>query len=137
MAMKSELEKEQTSNPATLCLCRVCGKIKRATVTRVNYTLFLLLVTVLCFLLSFPRARTMINAIPHLCDELVSAQTCDNLAGHTGVYRVCFATAIFYFVASCVVAGVKNVGEFRSKIHNGFWYIKFLVLIGQSTCRPL
>lgn len=135
--MKSELEKEPASNQARFCLCGVCGKIKRATVTRVNYTMFLLLVTVLCFLLSFPRARTKINAIPHLCDELVSAQTCDNLAGHTGVYRVCFATAIFYFVASCVVAGVKNVGEFRSKIHNGFWYIKFLVLIGQSTFRHL
>ncbi|KAK2572759.1 putative serine incorporator, partial [Acropora cervicornis] len=122
------------SNQATFCLCGVCGKIKRATVTRVNYTMFLLLVTVLCFLLSFPRARKKINAIPHLCDELVSAQTCDNLAGHTGVYRVCFATAIFYFVASCVVAGVKNVGEFRSKIHNGFWYIKFLVLIALIVC---
>ncbi|XP_044172647.1 probable serine incorporator [Acropora millepora] len=132
--MKSELEKEPASNQATFCLCGVCDKIKRATVTRVNYTMFLLLVTVLCFLLSFPRARTKINAIPHLCDELVSAQTCDNLAGHTGVYRVCFATAIFYFLASCVVAGVKNVGEFRSKIHNGFWYIKFLVLIALIVC---
>lgn len=135
--MKNELEKEPASKQATFCLCGVSGKIKRATVTRVNYTMFLLLVTVLCFLLSFPRARTKINAIPHLCDELVSAQTCDNLTGHTGVYRVCFATAIFYFVASCVVVGVKNVGEFRSKIHNGFWYIKFLVLIGQSTFRHL
>ncbi|XP_068743053.1 probable serine incorporator [Montipora capricornis] len=133
--MKDDSKKEQTPcNQETSCFCGICGKIRRATLTRVNYTILLLLVTVLGFMLSFPQARSKINAIPHFCDELVSSQTCDNLAGHTGVYRVCFATAIFYVIASCFVVGVTNVDEFRARIHNGFWYIKFLVLIALIIC---
>ena len=117
-------------NQVTLCCCGICGKIKRATLTRVNYAILLLLVTVLCFMLSFSHARTKMNNIPHFCDELVSSQTCDNLAGHNGVYRVCFATAMFYFISSCFAIGITNVDQLRARIHNGFWYVKFLVLIG-------
>lgn len=110
--------------------CCVCGRLGRATVTRVNYTLFLLLVTVLCFVLSAPRMRDKLNSIPHFCNEMVDSKSCDNLVGYTAVYRVCFGTAIFYLVLSGVVFGVKSAEEVRGRIHNGFWYIKFLLLIG-------
>ena len=111
-------------------LCCVCSRLERATVTRVNYTLFLLLVTVFCFVLSVPRMRDKLNAIPHFCNEMVDSKSCDNLVGYTAVYRVCFGTAIFYLVLSGVAFGVKSAEKVRGRIHNGFWYIKFLLLIG-------
>ena len=74
--------------------------------------------------------RDKLNAIPHFCNEMVDSKSCDNLVGYTAVYRVCFGTAIFYLVLSGVAFGVKSAEKVRGRIHNGFWYIKFLLLIG-------
>ena len=127
--MKDDSDDQPKRNQEVSCFCGICGKLRRATVTRVNYTIILLLVTVLSFALSVPRMRSKINAIPHFCNEMVDSKTCDSLVGYTAVYRVCFGTAIFYLVLACVVVGVKNIEEVRARIHNGFWYIKFLLLI--------
>lgn len=74
--------------------------------------------------------RDKLNAIPHFCNEMVDSKSCDNLVGYRAVYRVCFGTALFYLVLSGILLGVKSAEEVRGRIHNGFWYIKFLVLIG-------
>ena len=74
--------------------------------------------------------RDKLNAIPHFCNEMVNSKSCDNLVGYMAVYRVCFGTALFYFFLSVTSIGVKSVDEIRARIHNGFWYIKFLLLIG-------
>ena len=128
--MKDDSEDQQKGSQEISCLCGVCGKLRRATVTRVSYTVFLLLVTVVCFVLSVPQMRRQIKAIPHFCNEMVDSRTCDNLVGYTAVYRVCFGTAVFYLLLAGFVVGVKNIDEVRARIHNGFWYIKFLLLIG-------
>lgn len=75
--------------------------------------------------------RDKLNAIPHFCNEMVDSKSCDNLVGYTAVYRVCFGTALFYLCLSVITLNVKSVEEIRARIHNGFWYIKFLLLIGE------
>ena len=128
--MKDNSKHVPNCDQSVRSFCCTCCGLKRATVTRVNYTLFLLLVTVLCFVLSAPRMRDKLNAIPHFCNEMVNSKSCDNLVGYTAVYRVCFGTALFYFFLSVTSIRVKSVDEIRARIHNGFWYIKFLLLIG-------
>lgn len=129
--MEDDSENRAKCSQEMPCLCGICGKLKRATLTRVNYIIFLLLITILCFVLSVPQMRAKLNAIPHFCNEMVDSKTCDNLVGHTAVYRVCFGAAMFYLFLSGVVVGVKSIEEVRARIHNGFWYIKFLLLIGE------
>ena len=128
--MKSDSENRAKSSQEISCLCGICGKVRRATVTRVNYTIFLFLVTILCFVLSVPQMKAKIDAIPHFCNEMVDSTTCDSLVGYAAVYRVCFGIAMFYLILSCVLVGVKSIDEVRARIHNGFWYIKCLLLIG-------
>lgn len=61
---------------------------------------------------------------------MVDLKSCDNFVGYMVVYCVCFGIVIFYFVFFGVVFGVKSVEEVWGCIYNGFWYIKFLFLIG-------
>ena len=129
--MKDNSKDEPNGDQSVCFLCCACGGHRRETMTRVNYTLFLLLVTVLCFVLSAARMRDKLNAIPHFCNEMVDSKSCDNLVGYTAVYRVCFGTALFYLCLSVITLNVKSVEEIRARIHNGFWYIKFLLLIGE------
>lgn len=131
--MKDNSENQANCKEEISCSCGICGNLRRATVTRINYTILLLLVTVLCFVLSVPQMRRQVYAIPHFCNEMVESRTCDNLFGYTGVYRVCFGTALYFLALACIVIGVKNGEEVRARIHNGLWYIKFLLLIGQSS----
>ena len=129
--MKEQEEKPRCGEEICCCCCTCCN-LKRSTVTRVNYTIFLFAATVLCFVLSAPQMRQKLNDIPHFCNEMVDSTSCDNLAGYTAVYRVCFSTAMFFLALSGVVIGVKSVEEVRARIHNGFWYIKFVVLLGKE-----
>lgn len=131
--MKDNSENQANCKEEISRSCGICGNLRRATVTRINYTILLLLVTVLCFVLSVPQMRRQVYAIPHFCNEMVESRTCDNLFGYTGVYRVCFGTALYFLALACIVIGVKNGEEVRARIHNGLWYIKFLLLIGQSS----
>ena len=128
--MNDDSENGAKSDRDISCLCGICGKIRRATVTRTTYVIFLLLVTLLCFVLSAPQTRQKIYAIPHFCNEIVDSKTCESLVGYTAVYRVCFGMAMFYLVFSCVLVGVKSLGDIRARIHNEFCYIKLLLLIG-------
>lgn len=125
--MKDDSENGVKSDRDISCLCGIC---RRATVTRTTYVIFLLLVTLLCFVLSAPQTRQKIYAIPHFCNEIVDSKTCESLVGYTAVYRVCFGMAMFYLVFSCVLVGVKSLGDIRARIHNEFCYIKLLLLIG-------
>ena len=128
--MNDDSENGAKSDRDISCLCGICGKIRRATVTRTTYVMFLLLVTLLCVVLSAPQTRQKIYAIPHFCNEIVDSKTCESLVGYTAVYRVCFGMAMFYLVFSCVLVGVKSLGDIRARIHNEFCYIKLLLLIG-------
>ncbi|KAL9985163.1 hypothetical protein ACROYT_G007533 [Oculina patagonica] len=81
--------------------------------------------------------RDKLNAIPHFCNEMVDSRSCDNLVGYRAVYRVCLGTAMFFLVLSGILFGVKSAEEVRGRIHNGFWYIKFLMLVALITCSLL
>lgn len=55
---------------------------------------------------------------------------CSKAVGYEAVYRVCFALTCFFALFALLMIGVKSSNDPRAGIQNGFWAIKYLVLIG-------
>jgi len=47
-----------------------------------------------------------------------------------GVYRVMFATGLFFSFMAIIMIGVRNSRDCRAGLQNGLWAIKFLILAG-------
>jgi len=54
---------------------------------------------------------------------------CKNAVGYLAVYRLCFIVTLFFGLFSVLMIGVKSSGDPRAGIQNGFWGIKFLIVI--------
>ncbi|KAM5172899.1 serine incorporator 4 [Mantella aurantiaca] len=120
-------------SPCSFC-CACCPSIKVSTGTRLMYTFFHILAsTVCCLMLSRKVSETVKEHVPWfslLCKHLPGGSDCDILMGYTAVYKVCFGTASFYFILSVFLINVKSTQEFRAMVHNGFWFLKFMILVG-------
>ena len=46
------------------------------------------------------------------------------------VYRIEFGAVMFFLLLSLIMINVKTSKDPRSSIQNGFWGVKFLILIG-------
>ncbi|ELT97171.1 hypothetical protein CAPTEDRAFT_153908 [Capitella teleta] len=98
----------------------------------------LLLGTVVACLMLAPGLESTLAKIPGLCSGvdvggvgiIKSQLDCQLIVGYRAVYRVCFALAAFYFLFAIIMINVKTSGDPRSKIQNGFWFFKVLILIG-------
>lgn len=55
---------------------------------------------------------------------------CSEIVGYLAVYRVCFAMTIFFAVMAGLMIGVRNSKDPRAGIQNGFWLLKYMVVIG-------
>lgn len=97
--------------------------------SRLYFTVFLLLGTILCLVMLAPNMRTNLDKIPLLCTKLASKRVCDNVVGYGAVYRVSFAMATFFLLFSLLTYNVHSKKQFRARIHNGFWYIKLSLLV--------
>lgn len=54
---------------------------------------------------------------------------CSNAVGYLAVYRVCFALLIFFLTMAAMMVGVRSSKDTRAPIQNGFWGLKFIVII--------
>ncbi|XP_060116331.1 serine incorporator 4 [Heteronotia binoei] len=118
------------------CPCRCCCSLhlKVSTATRLLYVLFhVLACAVCCFLLS----RTVVEALQEnvplyavLCEHLQGGPSCNLPVGYSAVYRVCFGTACFHLGQAAFLVNVKSSTNFRALLHNGFWLLKLLILVG-------
>lgn len=59
-----------------------------------------------------------------------TATVCDQLTGYTAVYRLMFATTMFFVVFGLVMVKVKRSSDPRVSLHKGLWAIKYIILIG-------
>lgn len=54
---------------------------------------------------------------------------CSNGVGYLAVYRICFAFACFFALMAVMMIGAKSSRDGRAGIQNGFWGIKFIIVI--------
>lgn len=127
------------SAACSLC-CAACPSCKNSTSTRIAYSLILLVGTIVAAVMLAPGLRSKLDEIPGLCkgfvpaevwnSQLLKSQQCDEVVGYLAVYRVCFAMAAFFFLFCLLMIKVNSSKDPRSKIQNGFWLFKVLILIG-------
>ncbi|KAL3197326.1 hypothetical protein MRX96_044954 [Rhipicephalus microplus] len=103
------------SAACSLC-CSACPSCRNSTSTRIMYALMLLLTTIVACIMS-----------PRLCE---STDVCKSAVGYLAVYRLLFALTLFFIAFSMMMIGVKSSKDPRAGIQNGFWALKYLVLIG-------
>nr|CAG4640911.1 EOG090X07ET [Eulimnadia texana] len=130
------------STACGLC-CQACPSCKNSTSSRIMYAIMLFLGTVTaCILLSpglqeglqkVPFCSGSGNEAPGISSFLTPSSwkiDCQNAVGYLAVYRLCFAMTLFFSFMALIMIGVKSSRDFRAGIQNGFWGLKYLVLIG-------
>ncbi|XP_063633769.1 probable serine incorporator isoform X5 [Cydia splendana] len=122
------------SAACSLC-CSACPSCANSTSTRLMYTLMLLLVMVAACITLAPGLKTELQKVPFCANStgVVPANLqvdCNNAVGYLAVYRICFALCMFFILMALIMIGVKSSKDPRTGIQNGFWGIKFLVVIG-------
>lgn len=54
---------------------------------------------------------------------------CSVAVGYLAVYRICFAFACFFALMAAIMIGAKSSRDARAGIQNGFWGIKYMIVI--------
>ncbi|CAJ1061575.1 serine incorporator 1 [Xyrichtys novacula] len=122
------------SAPCLLCGC--CPSSNNSTITRLVFSFFLLLGTMVSVIMILPGMEEHLNKIPGFCkggSSVIGFENqvkCDVIVGYKSVYRMCFAMTCFFFLFCLIMIGVRSSKDPRAGIQNGFWFFKFLILIG-------
>uniref|UniRef100_A0A8C3Y966 Serine incorporator 4 n=1 Tax=Catharus ustulatus TaxID=91951 RepID=A0A8C3Y966_CATUS len=113
----------------SVTLCCGCHGLRVSTSTRILYTLLHVLASaVCCLMLSRTVAQVPFSMV--LCQHLPGGTDCEQLVGSSAVYRVCFGTACFHLAQAALLLNVRSSSDRRAQLHNGFWLLKLLVLVG-------
>ncbi|CAG4963029.1 unnamed protein product [Parnassius apollo] len=122
------------SAACSLC-CSACPSCANSTSTRLMYTIMLLIVMIAACITLAPGLHDQLKKVP-FCENstgLVPEKfkiDCDQAVGYLAVYRICFATCLFFLLMALITLGVKSSKDPRAGIQNGFWGIKYLIVIG-------
>ncbi|NWX23132.1 SERC2 protein, partial [Aegotheles bennettii] len=122
------------SAPWLLCSC--CPSVKNSTVSRLLFTFLLFLGTLVSVIMIIPGVEKELHKLPGFCEDsgsVLGVQTridCISFVGLKAVYRVCFAMAAFFFLFAMLMVCVRSSKDPRAAVQNGFWFFKFLVLVG-------
>jgi hypothetical protein len=119
------------SAACSLC-CKACPNTRSSTTTRIMYSLMLLIGTFVACLMLAPAIQKKLDDSEWFCQALSqsSGLRCSGVTGFQAVYRLCAGMASFFFLFMVLMLGVKSSNDFRSKIQNGFWFFKYLIMIG-------
>ncbi len=114
------------------------------------YMLLLLLTTVVSCVMLAPGLQEKLQSVPFCKDNSNSNKDgnfidqvfdpssaaeslqfdCSHAVGYLAVYRLCFIVTLFFLLMSLMMIGVRTSKDPRAGIQNGFWAIKYLVIIG-------
>ncbi|XP_078094079.1 serine incorporator 1-like [Mustelus asterias] len=121
---------------ASCLLCSCCPSAKNSVITRLTYGIFLLLGTIISCIMIAPGIEAQLKKIPGFCEGGASIPffqgkvNCDVIVGYKSVYRMCFGLAGFFFLFTLIMIQVKSSKDPRAGLQNGFWFFKFLALVG-------
>uniref|UniRef100_A0A0K0DP77 Serine incorporator n=1 Tax=Angiostrongylus cantonensis TaxID=6313 RepID=A0A0K0DP77_ANGCA len=119
------------SAACSLC-CSVCPTARNSTATRIMYAIMLFVGTFVACIMLTPGIQEKLAADSWFCQGLsdYAGLKCERATGFQAVYRMCAAMASFFFIFMIMMFGVKSSRDARSSIQNGFWFFKYLLLIG-------
>ncbi|ETN74193.1 TMS membrane protein/tumor differentially expressed protein [Necator americanus] len=119
------------SAACSLC-CSVCPTTRNSTTTRIMYALMLFVGTFVACIMLAPGIQEKLAADNWFCQGLseYAGLNCARATGFQAVYRMCAAMASFFFIFMLLMFGVKSSKDARASIQNGFWFFKYLLLIG-------
>lgn len=130
--------------------CALCPSCKNTTASRLMYGLLLLLTVVISCVMLAPGVEDWLVKVP-FCEEsntvtskIVNALNsavntvgvganvkikCEDAVGYLAVYRICFVITMFFLFMALIMIGVKSSRDPRAGIQNGFWGIKYILII--------
>ncbi|VDN58930.1 unnamed protein product [Dracunculus medinensis] len=119
------------SAACSLC-CTACPTTRSSLTTRIMYAGMLLIGTFVACLMLAPGIQAKLAESSWFCQGLsgIAGINCNRATGFQAVYRLCAAMATFFFIFMVLMFGVKSSSDTRSKIQNGFWFFKYIILIG-------
>uniref|UniRef100_A0A0N5ATX5 Serine incorporator 1 n=1 Tax=Syphacia muris TaxID=451379 RepID=A0A0N5ATX5_9BILA len=119
------------SAACSLC-CKACPSTRSSITTRVMYAGILFLGTVVACIMLAPGIQNKLAESNWFCQgmEQHAGFKCSRATGFQAVYRLCAGMSTFFFLFMVLMLGVKTSKDVRSKIQNGFWFFKYMILIG-------
>ncbi|XP_018315972.1 probable serine incorporator isoform X2 [Mycetomoellerius zeteki] len=123
------------STACSFC-CSQCPSCRNSTSTRIMYALLLLLGTIAACITLAPGLQNALKKVPFCANSssgyVPSKATfdCDFAVGYLAVYRICFILSLYFFLMSVIMIRVKSSRDPRAPLQNGFWAIKYLMIIG-------
>lgn len=125
------------SAACSLC-CKACPSMKYSTSTRLAYSFFLIIGTIVSAIMLIPGlGNTLDSLLPGICTNLTfiivnqnQLIDCKSILGYFAVYRICFSLACFYCLFMVIMIYVRNSRDPRASIQNGFWFFKAIILCG-------
>ncbi|CAG0923161.1 unnamed protein product [Notodromas monacha] len=129
------------SAACSLC-CSACPACKNSTSTRIMYALLLVVTAAVCCIMMAPGLQDDLKHVPFckappsntssLLPSLPNpgALDCTGIVGYLAVYRVCLIVTMFFVLMAVMMTGVRSSRDLRSGIQNGFWGLKYMVVIG-------
>lgn len=125
-----------TGTACSLC-CQACPSCKNSTSSRLMYALMLLCGAILSIITLAPGLQDTLKKLPFCANSTsklsvaISTQLdCQHALGYMAVYRINFALACFFVLMAIIMIGVRTSRDPRAPIQNGFWGLKFLIVIG-------
>lgn len=124
------------SAACSLC-CSACPSCKNSTSSRIMYALMLLVGTIVACITLAPGLQNALRKVP-FCQNSTSTElvpesiiiNCEEAVGYLAVYRICFILTCFFALFALMMVGVKSSRDPRAGIQNGFWGLKYLIVIG-------
>jgi len=93
------------------------------------YAIMLLVTTITAWVLMTPGIENQLHKVPFCWDGSKYNEVCQNAVGYLAVYRLLFAQTMFFFIFSLLMLNVKSSRDSRAGIQNGFWAIKYAILL--------
>lgn len=125
-----------TGTACSLC-CAACPSCRNSTSTRLMYAIMLLFGAIVAGITLAPGLQEWLKGVP-FCKNSTSYISyanpvefdCSVAVGYLAVYRICFALVCFFALMAVMMVGAKSSRDARAPIQNGFWGIKYLIVIG-------
>lgn len=114
-----------------LC-CRSCPSCANSTSTRITYAVLFFLSSIVAWVMLDPKVSERLMKMHSYVGDIncEGGGDCSYEWGRLGVYRVMFATSIFFVFMALVMVGVRSSRDPRAGCQNGMWFIKLLLLAG-------